>query len=73
MFANIKKAIRDRETVTIGGGEFNRDELQRFVDCHADLLAALQSLVAVCENEGFPHLGRILPAARDAIAKATGA
>lgn len=45
----------------------------RLIAAAPDLLAALQSLVAVCENEGFPHLGRILPAARDAIAKATGA
>lgn len=26
--ANIEKAIRDRETVTIGGGDFSGDELQ---------------------------------------------
>lgn len=38
-----------------------------------ELLAALQALAAVCENEGFPYLGNVLPKARAAIAKATGA
>lgn len=38
-----------------------------------DLLAALQALAAVCENEGFPYLGNVLPKARAAIARATGA
>ena len=37
-----------------------------------DLLAALQALAAVCENEGFPYLGNVLPKARAAIARATG-
>lgn len=37
-----------------------------------DLLAALESLVSACENEGFPHLGNILPAARRAISKSHG-
>ena len=35
-----------------------------------ELLAALQALTAACENEGFPYLGRILPKARAAIARA---
>lgn len=45
----------------------------RLIAAAPDLLTALESLVSACENEGFPHLGNILPAARRAITKATGA
>lgn len=44
----------------------------RLIAAAPDLLTALESLVSACENEGFPHLGNILPAARRAITKATG-
>lgn len=43
----------------------------RLIAAAPDLLEALGSLVAICENEGFPHLGNILPKARAAIAKAS--
>ena len=57
MLPNIKKAIRDRETVAIGGGEFNHDELQqvaRMLESHSELLAALKQAdawVAMYHNE----------------------
>jgi hypothetical protein len=35
-----------------------------------ELLQALKSITEVCAQEGFPHLGNILPAAFDAIDKA---
>ena len=44
----------------------------RLIAAAPELLDALQALVSVCENEGFPYLGNILPMARAAIDKATG-
>jgi len=34
LIANIMHAIRNKETVTIGGGEFNADELRQIVDLY---------------------------------------
>lgn len=31
MIANLKRAARDGEVVTIGGGQFNRDEIAAFL------------------------------------------
>lgn len=67
------RAIVDADGDTICNPSPMGEANARLIAAAPDLLAALQSLVAVCENEGFPHLGRILPAARNAIAKATGA
>ena len=43
----------------------------RLIAAAPDLLAALQALTAVCENEGFPYLDNILRMSRSAIARAT--
>ena len=45
MIPNLQKAARDRETVMIGGGEFDRDELMlaaHMLDCYPELVEALQ-------------------------------
>lgn len=47
MFANLKKAAWDRETVTIGGGDFHRDELleaAHMLECYPVMLEALKKL-----------------------------
>ena len=67
------RAIVDADGDTICNPSPMGEANARLIAAAPDLLAALQSLVAVCENEGFPHLGNILPMARAAIDKATGA
>lgn len=48
MISNLRKAAHDRDTVMIGGGEFDRDDLllaAHMLDCYPDLLEAGQELV----------------------------
>ena len=40
MLANLKKAAFDRETIKVGGGEFNHAEIKNFV-CTIEEMAAL--------------------------------
>lgn len=54
------------------GGTIENCANGRLLAAAPELLAALESLVSACENEGFPHLGNILPAARRAISKSHG-
>lgn len=47
MFANLKKAAQDRDTVTIGGGDFHRGELLKaahMLECFPYILKALEDL-----------------------------
>jgi hypothetical protein len=59
--------------VEITGMGYAADANARLIAAAPELLACLDCLVSVCENEGFPFLGLILPKAREAIAKATNA
>ena len=69
LIANLRHAARNRETVTIGGGEFDPAEMLAAADAFDAMLAALQYLSAL-------HPRRCLLAevtrARAAIVKATG-
>ena len=48
LIANLRHAARNRETVTIGGGEFGPAELlaaARALESQSDLLEALQAII----------------------------
>jgi hypothetical protein len=75
--ANMRKAARDGEIVTIGGGEFGPDELRAAalaLAAHDGLVAALQGVLPYVpghideDTQGRPWLVR----AHDALLKAGG-
>jgi len=82
MQANLKHAARNRETITIGGGEFGPEELKHAADmleANTDMVAALKSFLrAPSVGSNGPGSTTIvvqdfnLKAAREAIAKAEG-
>lgn len=62
LIANIKHAIRNRETTTIGGGAFGPEEMKELVQMHEsneELLKALNSLRSaaywIVEGGEFAH------------------
>jgi len=72
--ANLKKAVFDRETVTIAGGYFGPAELAaaaRKIDCHDELLAALEACACFWGSAAL-YDSPVAQQARAAIAKATG-
>lgn len=56
LLANVKKAVRDKETVTIGGGEFNADELQELLKLESAARTALYALQWTWGGEPLPSL-----------------
>lgn len=53
--ANLKHAIRNRETVTIGGGAFSPDELKEVVAALESLQAKTEALEEIAQMmEGHP-------------------
>lgn len=54
LLANIKKAIRDHETVHIGGGEFSGAELEKIVQLYEAAILAEEALT-------FDYGGKPLP------------
>lgn len=85
MLENLKKAIRDRETVTIGGGVFSPQEVQQFVqeyqklagrDCatrrteQVSLVAAILPLAAERTYGEFANVADMCQAARWAVDQA---
>jgi len=53
ILANLKYAIRNKETITIGGGDFSANELKEVVaalEAAQARAAALQEIVTLLEN-----------------------
>ena len=50
MIPNLKHAVRNRETVTIGGGDFTPDEIKTFINAHEDLTDLLYAALPYVEN-----------------------
>ena len=50
MLANLKKAAFDRETITVGGGEFNHAEIKNFVSTIEEMAALLEESRALGLN-----------------------
>lgn len=73
--ANLKHAIRNRETVSIGGGEFSTDELKAVADALAKADAQATALQDISKmlathpeaNEGNSKVHYCLAQARNAI------
>ena len=55
MIANLKHAIRNNETVTIGGGEFSPAELKAFLAVFDDLLDAACTALPFIEDAADDH------------------
>lgn len=69
IIANMKKAVRDRETTVIGGGEFSREEIKAFVDGYECIVLALGHAIGRIElanREGDRILSAWLPGAKAA-------
>ena len=74
MISNLRHAAINRETVTIGGGEFGPSDLRlaaHMLDCYPDLLDALQAVLPYLK--GTESFATQEAQARAAIAKATAA
>lgn len=56
IIANIKHAIRNRETVTIGGGEFNSQELCTIIQLYEAAVKAQEALTFTYGGEPLPTL-----------------
>lgn len=48
LIANAKFAARNRETITIGGGEFSAAELSQFLQEYARIKAVLPDAIETC-------------------------
>lgn len=57
MISNIKHAIRNRETVAIGGGEFSPAELQQFVERCEALAKALTDIKGALAGNRLVNVG----------------
>lgn len=78
--ANMRHAVRNHEITFIGGGEFSPSEIKEAADLiedcgrlqpmNAELLDALESLLAVCVEELDDKRTPEMRQARNAIAKA---
>jgi hypothetical protein len=56
ILANINHAIRNRETVTIGGGQFDADDLRKLVKLHAAAVKAKEALTWLWGGEPLASL-----------------
>lgn len=56
LLANINKAIRDKETVIIGGGSFEAHELYKIIQLHEAAIKAHQALIFDYGGEPLPSL-----------------
>jgi hypothetical protein len=73
-FVNLKKAAFDRETLTIGGGEFNAKEIHTLLQNEKvktkymkELLEAAIARVEIANKEGNPILSAWLPDAKSIV------
>lgn len=62
LLANINFAIRNRETVIIGGGDFGADDLRKLLQLHA---AAVKAEEALTWSYGGEPLGTLEKQALD--------
>ena len=56
LIANVTHAIRNNETVTIGGGEFSSTELYRIVQIYEAAIKAEEALTFSWGGEPLPTL-----------------
>jgi hypothetical protein len=66
-FANLKKAAFDRETLTIGGGEFDAKEIYQKLENMRIALEGAICRVKLANQEGDPILSAWLPDAIKAL------
>ena len=75
MISNLRHAAINRETVTIGGGEFGPSDLRlaaHMLDCYPDLLDALRRVMRhIPADAGGASLSDDMHRASKAMAKAT--
>lgn len=56
LLANINKAIRDNETVTIGGGTFKAHELYKIIQLYEAAEKANKAFLVKYEGKHLPEL-----------------